>query len=364
VLRNDLPIDASYKWVDFTGGEVAQSTLASGQTNQITSFPGHVFRFYSRSGVLLMEHTVSESPAAVVVSVCQSPEHPDLMVPKLYAEGRDTEFEALSHKGRECSGPSELWSCVKYTPKEKLSERDPELFGFSDRTESGHRAIGETVDTGYVKHIPQIRHVTSGPGFLVMDQTAAMQQLLKPWYAARVRDSVIVHPPIPGGYTNSHTVTMSKIDMDNFPAVRAQVIDEMQQVLQWWTNQSLKHTSTFGVRIYHRGSMLINHVDRADTHLASAVIQIAQEVDKDGGWPLEVLTDDGDAFEVFMQPGEMVLYEGARLRHGRPMRFQGTDFANVFSHFAPLDWAGPGRASTRIKKPSAPAQPRRPKVDL
>ena len=71
----------------------------------------------------------------------------------------------------------------------------------------------------------------------------------------------------------------------------------------------------------------------------------------------------------------MVLYEGAWLRHGRPMRFkvclaplsalrvlthtyflaayafwptssvhsdlQGDEFANIFTHFAPLDWRGP-----------------------
>ena len=42
-----------------------------------------------------------------------------------------------------------------------------------------------------------------------------------------------------------------------------------------------------------------------------------------------------------MQPGELVLYEGAWLRHGRPMRFKGDSFANVFSHFAPPDWHGP-----------------------
>ena len=96
----------------------------------------------------------------------------------------------------------------------------------------------------------------------------------------------------------------------------------------------LKHTSTFGVRIYRRDSMLINHVDRMDTHLASSVLQVSQEVDVDGGWPLEVMLPNG-------MVGEMVLYEGAWLRHGRPMRFKGTEFANIFSHFAPLAWKGP-----------------------
>ena len=84
--------------------------------------------------------------------------------------------------------------------------------------------------------------------------------------------------------------------------------------------------------------MLIDHVDRMDTHLArwllhaiscstrvtcgcwivggSAVLQVHQEVDSDGGWPLEVLLPDGNVGEVYLQPGEMVLYEGAWLRHG------------------------------------------------
>ena len=35
--------------------------------------------------------------------------------------------------------------------------------------------------------------------------------------------------------------------------------------------------------------MLINHIDRQDTHIASAVLQIGQRIDKDGGWPLEIL---------------------------------------------------------------------------
>ena len=100
----------------------------------------------------------------------------------------------------------------------------------------------------------------------------------------------------------------------------------MQDILEWWTGRRLVHTSTFGVRIYHRDSMLINHVsgawsapapavshtlpllltthtspllqvDRSDTHLASAVIQIDQKTDENGGWPLEVMDADGKNLE-------------------------------------------------------------------
>lgn len=52
-------------------------------------------------------------------------------------------------------------------------------------------------------------------------------------------------------------------------------------------------------------------VDREATHIASAVLQLFQECDQDGGWPLEVVGEDGGIREVYLQPGEMVLYEGS-----------------------------------------------------
>lgn len=144
---------------------------------------------------------------------------------------------------------------------------------------------------------------------------------------------------------------MSKLNLDKYPNVRMTIVKEMQQIMQWWTQARVKHTSTYGVRIYHRGSMLINHVDRVDTHLASAVLQVAQDVDEDGGWPLEVLLGNRTVGEVYLQPGEMVLYEGAWLRHGRPMRFKGNSFSNIFTHFAPFEWKGPGTWKADTTKP-------------
>ena len=101
--------------------------------------------------------------------------------------------------------------------------------------------------------------------------------------------------------------------------------------------------------------MLIDHVDRMDTHLASAVIQVDQKVDENGGWPLELLLANGTVAEVYTQPGEVILYEGAWLRHGRPMRLRGDEFANLFSHFSPLDWDGPRGADSKNRYYGVPA---------
>jgi prolyl 4-hydroxylase len=136
-------------------------------------------------------------------------------------------------------------------------------------------------------------------------------------------------------------VKLDKIDLDTNGEVHLGLIREMREILQWWCKMKLRHTSTFGLRIYRRDSMLINHLDIEYTHLASAVIQVGQEVDQNGGWPLEVMDSDNSGLsEVYLQPGELVLYEGARLKHGRPMRLRGKEFGNIFSHFAPSNWKG------------------------
>lgn len=225
-----------------------------------------------------------------------------------------------------------------------FGRRQVDLYGFKDMNEAQHRPIGETFDRGYVRHIPSMPRVAVGPGYLKMNFTDKLKSLLLPWYAQRIKDSVTHESIIGGGYTNNHVIPTNHIDLDAFPEVHQEIVREMRYVLQWWTQQELKHTSSFGIRIYRRGNMLINHVDREDTHLASAVLQVHQEADDDGGWPLEVISEKGDRHEVFLQPGEMVLYEGGKFQHGRPMRFRGKEFANVFSHFAPMHWYGPEKS--------------------
>ena len=43
----------------------------------------------------------------------------------------------------------------------------------------------------------------------------------------------------------------------------------------------------YGIRRYRNGSWLSLHVDRVDTHVVSAILQIDQEVDED--WPLYLI---------------------------------------------------------------------------
>ena len=73
------------------------------------------------------------------------------------------------------------------------------------------------------------------------------------------------------------------------------------------------------------------HVDRPLTHVLSAILQIDQEVNED--WPLTLIDFKNNKKKVILKPGEMILYESAKMPHGRQFPFNGTYFDNIFVHY-------------------------------
>jgi len=80
-------------------------------------------------------------------------------------------------------------------------------------------------------------------------------------------------------------------------------------------------------------SIHLSDVDRLPL-VSSAIVNVAQDVDEP--WPIEVIGHDGKAYNVTMEPGDMVLYESHSVLHGRPFPLKGRFFANVFIHFEPI----------------------------
>jgi prolyl 4-hydroxylase len=106
-----------------------------------------------------------------------------------------------------------------------------------------------------------------------------------------------------------------------------------KSTLQEWTGEELQECSMYGIRVYTEGSMLATHVDRMPL-VSSAIINVDQDVDEP--WPIEVYGHDGRAYNVTMEPGDMVLYESHSVLHGRPFPMKGRYFANIFIHFEPI----------------------------
>ncbi len=79
---------------------------------------------------------------------------------------------------------------------------------------------------------------------------------------------------------------------------------------------SLKLTpaSLYGIRVYKEGAVLAPHVDRLPL-VTSAIINVAQDIEEP--WPLEVYAHDGNAYNVTLEPGDMLLYESHSVIHGK-----------------------------------------------
>jgi hypothetical protein len=115
--------------------------------------------------------------------------------------------------------------------------------------------------------------------------------------------------------------------------LRDKIWSMASDIIQEWTGQLSFPTAVYGIRVYKEGSILTPHVDGLP-RVSSMIINVDQDVDED--WPLEVIGHDGKAYNVTMEPGDIVLYESHSIIHGRPFALRGKFFANIFIHFAPV----------------------------
>ncbi|GAB3032001.1 2OG-Fe(II) oxygenase [Bowmanella dokdonensis] len=155
---------------------------------------------------------------------------------------------------------------------------------------------------------------------------------LRAFYQANLDNLQEEH--VPGNFiVNQGPVTRSSSLVSLTDALRTKVHDKLKPLLEQWCGKPLAPTYVYGIRVYHHGAMLKLHRDRLDTHIISAIINVDQQVNED--WPLEIEDNYCRLHQLVLKPGEILCYEGARLRHGRPQPLNGTRYANIFCHFQP-----------------------------
>ena len=118
------------------------------------------------------------------------------------------------------------------------------------------------------------------------------------------------------------------------------------------------------IRKYTNGAKLMPHLDHMETHIISAILNIAQKVwsrkpfshlwyKVEEPWPLQILDHSGKQHNIYLNPGEMVgglfynhtyiitshgtevWYESASLVHARSKPLNGSSFENLFVHYMP-----------------------------
>jgi len=114
--------------------------------------------------------------------------------------------------------------------------------------------------------------------------------------------------------------------------IKRKIWDAARDTIAEWISHEVTECSLYGIRVYTEGAILATHVDRMPL-VSSAIINVDQDVDEP--WPIEVYGHDGKAYNVTMEPGDMVLYESHSVLHGRPFPLKGRLYANIFVHFEP-----------------------------
>ena len=117
--------------------------------------------------------------------------------------------------------------------------------------------------------------------------------------------------------------------------LRSSIHESLQEPLENWSQIQLEPTFVYGIREYKEGAILVPHRDRDETHIVSAIINIDKEVSED--WPLVIEDHNQKKHEVFLDPGEVLFYESAKLLHGRPYPLKGKSYSNIFCHYKPLN---------------------------
>jgi len=117
------------------------------------------------------------------------------------------------------------------------------------------------------------------------------------------------------------------------PDMRAQIHESLLDELTRWSGVALVPTHVYGIRTYRRGAVLQPHRDRLQTHIISAIINVDQQADTP--WALAIDDNYYRTHRVYLEPGEVIFYEGGRLAHGRPEPFEGEYYANIFCHYRP-----------------------------
>lgn len=124
----------------------------------------------------------------------------------------------------------------------------------------------------------------------------------------------------------------SLMSMDLVPELRDEIMGDFADILHDWVKVPIVPHCLYGIRSYKHGSALNLHVDRLSTHHVSAIFCVDKSVIED--WALDICDHNGNWHKVYLNPGEMVLYESAICQHGRLQPLNGAFYNNFFVHYS------------------------------
>lgn len=182
----------------------------------------------------------------------------------------------------------------------------------------------------------EIRNYTK-LGFEARPTPHGFQQWMMNFYMQQRNDPVIETWNTDATQLNFHDVQTKMYNLDKVYREKEYWANNViKPILEEWAGIKLKLTSFYGIREYPEGSILKNHIDRIDTHVISVTFSVAK-FNNTGRepWYIEAIANDGKRYRYDHPPATMLLYESARVPHGRPYRNKDGTHLGAFMHFKP-----------------------------
>jgi len=247
-------------------------------------------------------------------------------------EGGETEFYQIDRKIKPSLGKAVIWNNLDKngSPNPKtLHHAHPVLEGSKTVITKWFRENGEGIEQISALN-KDIRNYTV-EGFKKTTLNKNLYNELIDFYIGMKGEAKQEH--VEGNFIQSKDSDSPSNLIELSEDLKDKIHKSLHKSLEEWSETKLIPTFVYGIRDYKKGSVLVPHRDREKTHIISAIINIDQDLEEE--WPLVIEDHYYRRHQIYLQPGEVIFYEGAKLLHGRPDEMQGTSYANIFCHFMP-----------------------------
>jgi len=249
-------------------------------------------------------------------------------------EGGETEFPQLNKIFSPAQGKALIWNNLNEdgSPNENtMHQAHPVKKGNKTIITKWFRQTSLSIETSQElnKHIKTY----TKEGFQKSSLDKDLLRKIKEFYKTnkdQTKDEFVS-----GNFIHSDSKEVPSTLLELNDDLKKEIHESLKRPLEKWSGSRLEPTFVYGIRDYKKGAVLVPHRDREKTHIISAIINIDKDLDKD--WPLMIEDHFYRKHLIYLEPGEVVFYESARLLHGRPEPLIGRSFANIFCHFTPIN---------------------------
>ena len=85
---------------------------------------------------------------------------------------------------------------------------------------------------------------------------------------------------------------------------------ELKPIHEAWSGVKLVANNAYGLRVYRNQSNLQMHIDESSTHIVSSILHVGHDPEGEP-WPLVIEDFHGNTNEVYLETGDMILYESS-----------------------------------------------------